>query len=1083
MIHVVAFNSALPDVDRKTVELFGPHTVEGAVSAVLPDAAEHVLAAARVTIHNDDGQVFIPRSAWRFTHLRDGVRVAVSLPPEASAFLGLVGAISSAITSGIYYAGFTGLGVLGTNAIFLGVAAGLGALAVAGLNALLPEIPEMNTQQGEDTYSLSGWRNTARPGEPIPLPLGRIRVSPMFAAQPYTEVVGDDQYVRALFCFGYGPLKISEIRIGDTPIDDLIGVQCEVREGRPDDDPVSLVRRQVLEHVVGLELEGLQPPTDEFGNPIEGGLEEQPQIVTTEDNTTGVTVILNWPNGLHRISKNDGDIKNWYTNIRVRIRPSGQSDWQVVEEIEFLEGTKKGFFRSLSIPLPQRGKWDVEVCRVEEKPGAANITSNCNLHSVQSIRPEYPVNSDKPLAMLSLRIKASYQIRGTVDDLTAIVERYVSDWDGSDWVEATSVNPASAYVYALMGNHNRKPARPEEIDWDTLRDWHEYCTANNLTYSHNHISRVELKTMLVTIAQAGRAAPRHNGSKWSVIIDRERAFVSRHISPRNSRDFRGERSYFEAPDGLRVKFNDEAEDFEEREIVVPWIGKTLADIEIAAQHTIRGCTNADEIQRRAFRYMLEAELRRDTWSCVMFDLTEVVERGDRVKLSHYVLNDQMVTGRVLAVSGQRVVLDETVTMVDGETYGISWQYFDAADTTGNERIAELRTIAGETNSLEVVGQTLPAIGDLVCFGRGEMITEDAVVRYIEPGSEGARVIHMTNAANEMDAMTAAFEPEEFNGIYGEIVGTDTVPLAPRFAGVSTVAAEGEYGSTARTVNVSAGADPFDTAPISAIRVQHRLSGSGTWGLATISGASGTTGLAYEQGDQIELQILAARDDGVTGPPSASVTYTVGADLAALPVTPDTATMSAVGSLGFATIEMRHGDSSTVAIEVFRTAQGATLDTDADSLGVFELAAGQTIAVIDGDTSRDDLLDGLDYSGAAGATVAHPVPLVDGAYYRGGISISGSSAGSVTVSLTGSGVNVDSAALSGDALHLISLQTGAGLTEVSLTRSSDFDGSVDLVLFEETSATAPQGVQEYRFAAQNEDGLFSAVSDPMTTPII
>ncbi len=1083
MIRVVAYNSALPDVDRKSVDLVGPHTVEAAVDAVIPGAAEHVLAAARVTIHNDDGQVNIPRSAWAFTRLREGVWVVVCLPPEASAFLGLAGAISSVITQGIYYAGFTGLGVLGTNAVFVGVAAGLGVLAVAGLNALLPEVPDISTNRAESTYSLGGWRNTARPGQPIPLPMGRVRVSPMFAAQPYTEVVGDDQYVRALFCFGYGRLKISDIRIGEVPIDDLIGVQYEAREGRPDDEPVSLVGSQVIEEGVGVELLDPQDPIDELGNEIDGDVEEQPQIVTTADHTTGVNVVLNWPSGLRRVSENDGDVKPNDTTVRFRTRPSGTDDWQLVDEVTYKEANLSAFYRSFSFALPARGKWDVEVCRTDRKSKKTTKVSNCNLHSVQSIRPEYPINSAKPLALLSLRIKASYQVSGSVDDLTAVVERYVDDWNGSEWTEGVSVNPASAYVYALTGNHNRKPALHSEIDWEAIADWHEYCTLHGLSYSHNHTSRVELRTMLASITQAGRAAPRHNGSKWSVIIDREQPFVSRHISPRNSRDFQGERSYFEAPDGLRVKFNDAAEDFEEREIVVPWIGKAQADVEIAAQHTVQGCTDADEIQRRVYRYMLEAELRRDSWSVVMFDQTEIVERGDNVRLSHYALSDSMVSGRVVAVTGRRVTLDEVVTMTEGDEYGIAWQFFDASDTTGTQRTAEVRTVAGDSNSLSVVGQTLPEVGDLVSFGRGGLVTEDAVVRFVEAGSDGARVIHMTNAAPELDAKTTAFIPEDFDGIYGEIIGTDTVPLEPKFAGVSTVAAEGEYGSTARVVNVSAGADPLDTALISFIRVQHRLVGAGDWGLSTISGASGTVGIEYDQEDQIELQIYAERGDGQAGPVSGMVNYDVGSDLADIPDTPDIANMSAVGSLGFATIEMRHGDAATAAIELFRTVQGDALDTDADSLGVFDLAAGQTIAVIDGDTSRADLLDGLDFTGLPGTTVSHPVTLVDGEIYRGGITISGSTAGSVTVSLTGTGSNVDSPTLSGDALHLISLQAGADLSDVSVARSADFDGTITLVLYQQTPATAPQGAHEYRFAALGEDDLASAVSAPITTTII
>ncbi len=51
--------------------------------------------------------------------------------------------------------------------------------------------------------------------------LGRHRVFPPYAAQPYTEIDGDDQYWRAMFLIGYGPVELEELKIGETPIEDF----------------------------------------------------------------------------------------------------------------------------------------------------------------------------------------------------------------------------------------------------------------------------------------------------------------------------------------------------------------------------------------------------------------------------------------------------------------------------------------------------------------------------------------------------------------------------------------------------------------------------------------------------------------------------------------------------------------------------------------------------------------------------------------------------------------------------------------------------------------------------------------------
>jgi hypothetical protein len=72
--------------------------------------------------------------------------------------------------------------------------------------------------QGERLKRVTGARNEATPYEPIPVILGDRRVTPVYAAQPYTYWKGKEQWLKMLLCVGYGPLNISDIKIGDSPI-------------------------------------------------------------------------------------------------------------------------------------------------------------------------------------------------------------------------------------------------------------------------------------------------------------------------------------------------------------------------------------------------------------------------------------------------------------------------------------------------------------------------------------------------------------------------------------------------------------------------------------------------------------------------------------------------------------------------------------------------------------------------------------------------------------------------------------------------------------------------------------------------
>ncbi|MBF6560381.1 MAG: hypothetical protein IVW56_08840 [Candidatus Binataceae bacterium] len=93
----------------------------------------------------------------------------------------------------------------------------------------------------------------AAPFSPIPKIYGARRIFPQYAASPYNELVGFDQYLRMLFLLGYGPLDISQIKIGDTALEDYEDVEWELRAGFADDAPTRLYPGAVSE--VGLNIQ------------------------------------------------------------------------------------------------------------------------------------------------------------------------------------------------------------------------------------------------------------------------------------------------------------------------------------------------------------------------------------------------------------------------------------------------------------------------------------------------------------------------------------------------------------------------------------------------------------------------------------------------------------------------------------------------------------------------------------------------------------------------------------------------------------------------------------------------------------
>ena len=75
------------------------------------------------------------------------------------------------------------------------------------------------------TYSLTGGSNASRPYEPLPIVFGRHRIFPDYGAKPFTDLIGNDQYLYQIFNFGVSALDISDIRIGGTPLGGFKGIK------------------------------------------------------------------------------------------------------------------------------------------------------------------------------------------------------------------------------------------------------------------------------------------------------------------------------------------------------------------------------------------------------------------------------------------------------------------------------------------------------------------------------------------------------------------------------------------------------------------------------------------------------------------------------------------------------------------------------------------------------------------------------------------------------------------------------------------------------------------------------------------
>lgn len=136
-------------------------------------------------------------------------------------------------------------GTIGAQLLAAGIAIA-GSLAIAALTPppSLGALGATSPNGAADTKqaaSISG--NMLEAGAPIPRVVGTMKIFPPFACEPVVSIVGDDQYVDAIFCMA-GPHRLDDIRVSGSAIAVAENIEYETREGWEDDAPLILITRQ-----------------------------------------------------------------------------------------------------------------------------------------------------------------------------------------------------------------------------------------------------------------------------------------------------------------------------------------------------------------------------------------------------------------------------------------------------------------------------------------------------------------------------------------------------------------------------------------------------------------------------------------------------------------------------------------------------------------------------------------------------------------------------------------------------------------------------------------------------------------------
>ena len=739
--------------------------------------------ASKITIMVN-GIVVDPKT-WHTTALKDTDRIEYrAVPGKGNTFrlILTLALIATAGNIGFEVGKFFSLTAEGATAASFaatgtGMAINAGVMVVGGalINAISPiRPPDINSPGSTiQQYMVNGGANAVHPYEAIPIVLGKIKLTPPLGAVNYLTYENDtESYLSMLLLWGYGPLNIdaSTLKIGNVALTDYTLPVPPVTLDRK----TNPTAQQLLDFnaIYGQDVKvvasnaTLTCPGQYNAVLTEGTYgpfvtaSSGPPVTNTAGAVVPVsqfTVSLHLPQGLRRIfaeGKESGKEESVFVAIEIQVK-DGAGPWTTWQDFGLGDGTvKKDAFTVNKTYYGLNSYNEVQV-RVRRKTGAdtewtkeangyakAQIYGQVILLQTVFLRNMFPIKEpvNCSLAGTALKIKANEQLNGQIEGINAIVQTWAPSWDGTSWTTMATNNPADLFLYVLK--HPANPQRVKDADVSTKVDlaqiqyFHYYCGQKGFTYNGILASQRSILEVLRDICAAGRASPAMVDGKWSVVIDEPKPNIVQHFTPHNSWGFESSKALVKMPDGLKVTYIDEDQDYQQAEVIVYNSGKSESNAELFESIQLPGVTKKSLVIDHARWHFAQAKLRPEAYRLNTDIEYLVCNRGDRVKVSHDVPMWGGGTGRIKdRISTTEFTLDEEIYIDVSKRYTIRVRSSTGASIEREVDKTGLST--GYYTSVKIlIAATAAQINssDLYMFGELGQESQDLIVLNIEPSS-------------------------------------------------------------------------------------------------------------------------------------------------------------------------------------------------------------------------------------------------------------------------------------------------------------------------------------------------------------
>lgn len=532
--------------------------------------------------------------------------------------------IGEAINLALFEAG-SGLAFAASNAV-LGAAVGMAGSAL--INALIPPpkppspngAGSTNYASASPTYSLAAQGNMARIDGAIPEHFGRLLCYPDFAAAPYVEYAGNEQYLYQLMCIGTGEYDIESIRVEDTSIDNFEEIEYEVVL------PYNAVNLFPTAVATSVEVSGQEATTSTTLGPFTAN------AATTVANRIAVDVVCS--RGLYYANDSGGlDAKSVNFTAEAReIDDDGVAvgSWFTLGTETISAATTTPQRRSYSYGVPD-GRYEVRLTRNDSKDTNSRAGHELDWAGLRA----YLTSSDNfgDVTLVAMKMRATNNLSNQASrKINMIATRKLPIWDGTMWSPANIATRSPAWAIAYAAKRIGLP--DSRIDLAGLLSLDAVWSARGDSFDGRFDSVGTWWDSVSKIAQAGRAKPFMQGSILYVWRDQEVALPVAAYGMRNI--VRGSFALeFVTPtpdtaDAVEVSYFDE-DAWKPRRVTAKLAGSTAAK---PAKVDLFGCVDRAQAYREGL-YMAACNRYRRT--VIKFE-TEmegfIPSYGDLIAVSH-----------------------------------------------------------------------------------------------------------------------------------------------------------------------------------------------------------------------------------------------------------------------------------------------------------------------------------------------------------------------------------------------------------------------------------------------------------------